>query len=260
MSDQGKYLYCIISCPERRAFDDVAPIGDGGGLVHTVPHSGLAAVVSDSPATEYENTRTNMLAHERVQERVMREYPLLPVRFGTVARSACPTEHVEKLLEKRSQEFRRQLADVEGKVELGVKALWQDEKAVYEEILVENAAIRRLRDSLVGRPAAALRFDAVPLGEMVKDAFEQKKKREAVGLMAPLRCLAERVKENDVIVDRMVLNAAFLVDEVRQGELDLAVAMLDDQLGHRLTFKYTGPNPPWNFVEITVNWEDILQE
>src|SRR3990172_4042731 len=79
----GKYLYCIILCPEEHTFEDVSPIGGASGLVHTVPCEGLAAVGSDSPLREYESTRTNMMAHERVQEGVMREFTLLPVRFGT---------------------------------------------------------------------------------------------------------------------------------------------------------------------------------
>ena len=260
MTGPGKYLYCIIACAEARTFEDVVPVGNGDGVVHTVPHNGLAAVVSESPSTEYESTRANMVAHERIQERVMREYTLLPVRFGTVARSASPIQAIGKLLEKRSREFEQRLGEVAGKVELGVKALWREEKAVYEEILVENAAIRRLRNSLTGRPAAALRFEALPLGEMVKDALEQKKKREAMDLLAPLRRIACGVRENDIIVDRMVLNAAFLTDEDRQEEMDRAVSKLDDELGRRLSFRYTGPNPPWNFVEIVVNWKDILQE
>ena len=109
MADLGKYLYCIIRCSEERVFEDVAAIGDANGPVHTVPHDGLAVVVSDSPVREYEGTRANMLAHERVQERIMKDFTLLPVRFGTVADPASPTRDIQKLLEKRFQELDRLL-------------------------------------------------------------------------------------------------------------------------------------------------------
>jgi len=59
------------------------------------------------------------------------------------------------------------------------------------------------------------------------------------------------------MMDRMVLNAVFLVDQGREGEFDQAVGQLDEEWGHRINFKYTGPNPPWNFVEITINWGEI---
>ena len=98
MAGLGKYLYCIIRASEERTFDDVVPIGDAPGPVHTVSHNGLAAVVSDSPLTEYEVTRANMVAHQSVQESVMRDFTLLPVRFGTVTNTTTPVENIKKLL------------------------------------------------------------------------------------------------------------------------------------------------------------------
>lgn len=258
MDHLGKYLYCIIRCSEGRTFEDVAPIGDANGRVHTVAHDGLAVVVSDSPVKEYESTRANMLAHERVQERVMRDFTLLPVRFGTVTHDfASAIPDIQKLLEKRRQEFDGLLSDMDGRVELGLKALWRDEKAVFQEILAENAAIRRLRNSLAGKPPAAIRREGVPLGELVKEALERKKTREAATILAPLRGLAARVQESDTIVDRMIVNAAFLVDKGREGEFDQAVSKLDKELAHRVALKYVGPVPPYNFVNIVVNWEEL---
>jgi len=32
------------------------------------------------------------------------------------------------------------------------------------------------------------------------------------------------------------------------------VKRLDEELGERMVFKYTGPNPPFNFCEIVVTW------
>lgn len=258
MTQVGKYLYCIIRCSEERSFDDVAPIGDANGPVHTIPHNGLAVAVSDSPVEEYESTRTNMLAHERVQERVMQEFTLLPVRFSTVTRGSSPVQDVQKLLQKRGREFDGLLAEMEGKVELGLKALWRDEKAIFEEIVAANPPIRRLRDSLRREPAEVVRFKGIPLGEMVKKALEQKKSGEAADILGPLRRVASRVQENDIILDRMIVNAAFLVDEGRQGEFDRAVSKLDGELEQRVLLKYVGPVPPYNFVNIVVNWEEEL--
>jgi len=261
MNHPGKYLYCIIQCSEDRTFDGVAPIGNANGPVHTVCHDGLAVVVSDSALEEYESTRTNMLAHERVVERVMREFTVLPVRFGTVTQdttSAIPD--IRKLLENRFKEFDKLLADMEGKVELGLKALWRDEKAIFQEILGENAAIRRLRNSLAGKKTAALRYEAVPLGEKVKEALDRKRSGEVARILTPLKGLAYRTQQNDVVMDRMVFSAAFLVDESREGEFDQAVRKLDEEWGRRINFKYTGPNPPWNFVDIIVNWEESLEK
>ncbi len=253
----GQYLYCIIRCAEERPFEDVGPIGQAGGPLYTVPHNGLAAVVSDSPTTEYESTRANMLAHERVQERVMREFPLLPVRFGTVADAASSSQQIWKLLARRFQEFDGLLADMDGKVELGLKVLWRDEKLLFEELLSRNEGIRRLRDSLEGKSPQATHFDRIRLGEMIKDALGRKREAEAASLLAPLRRIARRTVENPIAVDRMIVNAAFLVEASREEELDQAVDRLEQRLQDRVICKYVGPVPPYNFVNVIVNWAEL---
>jgi len=256
MAELEKYLYCIIPCQGERTFD-VAAIGSENSLVHTVCHKGLAVVVSDSSAKQYESTRQNMIAHEKVLETVMKEFTLLPVRFGTVTDSSSPLEDIKKLLSTKFEEFNRLLRDIEGKVELGLKAFWRDEKAIFEEIVAENTEIRKLRNSLSGKSAAATHFDRIRLGEMVKEAMDRKKVKEADKILLPLRQVAYRIRENEVLADRMVVNAAFLVDKSRVPEFDQAVNKLDEQLGKRIALKYVGPAPPYNFVNIVVNWQEI---
>ena len=256
MAELGKYLYCIIPCSENRTFDaDV--IGNGDGVVHTVSHNGLATVVSDSPTTQYESTRRNMVAHEKVLETVMKEFTLLPVRFGTVADSASPEHAIQKLLGSRFEEFEKLLTDMEDKVELGLKAFWRDEKTIFEEIVAGNTDIRRLRDSLSGRPPEVTHFDRVRLGEMVKEALNRKRANEAAKILQPLRQLAHRVRENEALGVRMVVNAAFLVERSKEPEFDRAVSKMDEQFGERVAIKYIGSAPPYNFVNIVVNWKEL---
>jgi hypothetical protein len=254
MTEPGKYCYCIICCRQDRTFDVAGP---GKGLAHTVCHKGLAAVVSDSPVKQYETTRKNTIAHEKVLERVMREFDLLPVRFGTVTNSTSPLEDIKKLLSARFEEFDRLLKDMEGRVELGLKAFWRDEKAVFEEVVAENADIRKLRKSLLGKPPEAIRLEGIRLGEMVKEALDRKRSKEAAGILLPLRLIAQRVRENDTLVDRAIVNAAFLVDRRREQDFDQAIRRLDEEWGNRAAFKYVGPVPPYNFVNIVVNWQEL---
>ena len=256
MAEPGKYFYCIIHSQQDRTFDEVG-LGNEDGLIHTVCHKGLAVVVSNSTVKQYESTRRNMMAHERALERVMREFTLLPVRFGTVTDSTSPLEDIQKLLSARFEEFNRLLREMEGKVELGLKAFWRDEKAVFEEIVTENADIRRLRKSLSGKPPETIRFEGIPLGRMVKEALDRKRSQEAARILLPLQPLAHRVRENDTLVDRAIVNAAFLVDRKQEQDFDQAIRRLDEKLGNRVAFKYVGPVPPYNFVNIVVNWKEL---
>lgn len=258
---QGKYLYCVIRCPQERAFAGAAPLGGGEAPVHTVSWDGLAAVVSDSPPGGCEATRVQLLAHQRVVERVMAEFTLLPVRFGTITGTGtgtpAPIQNIQRLLERRAPEFQRLLADMDGRVELGLKARWRDDKAIWEEILTEQPPLRRLRDSLRDQPPEVVRVEGRALGERLKQALEEKKAREAAGLLDTLRPLAERVRENPPLGDAMVLNAAFLVAKSQEPAFDQEVERLSQALGQRLSFKYVGPVPPYNFVNLVVNWGEL---
>lgn len=257
MSGLGKYLYCIISSGEQRAFDGVVPIGDSSDAVYTVPSDGLSMVVSEAALGQFESTRANLLAHQKVQERVMKEFTLLPVRFGTVAQGASAEVDIQRLLAKRSREFHELLEAMEGKVELGLKVLWRDMEAVFGEIVARNEDIRRLRESIAPEAPPKTRFGRIRLGEMVKEALEGKKRSEREGLLALLRPLARRTVENQVVVDRMMLNAAFLVDMAQEKEFDQVVSQMDGQMAQRLLFRYVGPVPPYNFVNVVVNWNEL---
>jgi len=256
MVEMGKYIYCIIPCQDDRTFD-VASIGNNGSAVHTVSNKGLAAVISNVPAKQYESTRNNMIAHERVLEAVMKETTLLPVRFGTIADSASPAEDIKKLLSVRLEEFHNLLMEMRGKVELGLKAFWRDEKAIFNEIVAENIDIRRLRDSISLKSYETSHFERIRLGEMIEEAINHKKDRESTQMLAPLRQIACSTKENPLLATRIIVNAAFLVDKAREPDFDGQVEQLDKQFGKRIAIKYVGPVPAYNFVNIVVNWQEI---
>ena len=76
---EGKYVYCIIRNDRSREFGEIG-IGSGA-RVYTVNHNDLAAVVSDTPIVIYDPKRENVLAHEFVNETVMREFTLIPMSF-----------------------------------------------------------------------------------------------------------------------------------------------------------------------------------
>lgn len=259
---EARYLYCIIKCQEERSFDGLQAIGDGGNPVYTIVSKDLACVASDSPDIKYDSTRANMMAHETLIEHLMTGggFTVLPIRFGTVTRKGSPSPEDDirhKLLESKFEELQDLHNEMEGKVELGLKALWRDEKAIFDEIVAENREIRRFRNALarsMDRPPEATHFDRARIGEMVKAAMDAKRERESRKLLSRLRPIADQVRENKIIMDRMVLNAAFLVDKHREEAFDQLVKKLDEELEGRMVFKYTGPNPPFNFCEIVVTW------
>src|ERR1041384_7377833 len=166
-ADGGKYVYCIIRSDRQR---DFGAIGIGGGQkVATVAYKDLAAVVSDTPIVIYDPTRENVLAHEFVNETVMKEFTVIPMAFGTVFRSE---EDISELLRSTYQAFSDVLEKMQDKIEFGLKVLWDREK-VIANIERENDEIRRLKDEISRHTASSTYFARMQLGRLIDSALEE---------------------------------------------------------------------------------------
>ncbi len=254
MSDRGTpdglYVYCVIRCDAPVRFA-TAGIGERADAVCSVSEGDLAAVVSASPIVKYEALRRNLMAHTLVLEEVMRDYTILPVRFGTIAADADLIR--ESLLAKRRDELVSLLEEMDGRLELGLKAFWPED-SVFQEIVGEDPAIRALRDRLMGRSADETHFERMKLGEMVEAAMKKKREQDADAILARVQPLAHHLKVNKAVGERMVVNVALLVDREREPEVDEAVRRLDGEMGGRLQLRYVGGVPPYNFVNVSVQW------
>jgi hypothetical protein len=246
---EGYYLYGIIGTDEAKNFGTMG-IGGRKDMVSTISYEDVSAIVSRTPVIRYDLSRENLLAHQRVIEEVMKEFTVLPVRFCTIAESA---EDIRGVLRKRHSEFKGLLRDMDNKVELGVKVLWRDIKAVFSEI-GEEGNIKKLKEKIGLMPLDRSQSERIALGKMVQKALEVKKEREAEGILDILRPLAVETKLNKVHGDSMVLNAAFLVDGGRVRDFDGKISELSAMKNGRMIFKYVGPVPPFNFVNIVVEW------
>jgi hypothetical protein len=249
---EGRYIYGIIAANQRREFGPIG-IGGRGDVVYTLPYQNVAAIISSSPIVKYPVTRDNSIAHARVLERAMEAYTILPVRYCTIADNEEAI--VEKILKPRYQEFTDLLRQMEGKMELGVRARWTDLNAIFAEVVEENKAIKALREALLSEINEQRKYAGkVKIGQMVQKALEAKKKREAEELLEALRPLSFDCKENPVYGDMNLVNAAFLITREKEREFDHKMQELEKAYGERKKLKYIGPIAPYNFVEVVINW------
>ena len=245
----GKYVYCIIRSQRQREFGG---IGIGGGQrVYTVHHNDLAAVVSDTPIVIYDPTRENVLAHEFVNETVMKEHTVIPMSFGTVFRSE---DDVTELLRSTYQAFSEVLEKMQDKIEFGLKVLWDRDKVVAS-LEQENEEIRRLKDEISRHTSSSTYFARMQLGRLVESALEETSQRYVADIHEFLKLVAVASRSNKPIGDRMILNAAFLVDRAQESSFDERVKEVSRKYEDILTFKYSGPWPPYNFVNIKLKLE-----
>ena len=245
----GKYVYCIIRSDRAREFGS---IGIGGGQrVYTVGFNNLAAVVSDTPIVIYDPTRENVLAHEFVNETVMREHTVIPMSFGTVFRSE---DDVSELLRSTHQAFSDVLDKMRDKIEFGLKILWEREK-VIANIERDNDEIRRLKDEISRNTASSTYFARMQLGRLIESALEEMSSRYVGDIHDSLKPVAVASRSNKPIGDLMILNAAFLVDRSQESAFDEKVKEVSRKYEDLLRFKYSGPWPPYNFVNIKLKLE-----
>src|SRR6185312_9460816 len=102
------------------------------------------AIVSDVPIAPLDSTRENVLAHERVNETVMRDHTVIPMSFGTIFKTH---EDIVELLRSASEAFGDVLNKMQNKLEFGLKVLWDRDEAM-REVEKEDEDISRLRQEI----------------------------------------------------------------------------------------------------------------
>lgn len=245
---RGKYVYCIIEAKDQLRF---GPIGIGAepADVHTINYKDIAAVVSDTPLEVYDATRENVLAHERVNETVMREHTVIPMSFGTVFKTR---EDIIELLRGAYDAFRDVLGKMEGKVEFGLKVLWERD-LIVREIERDDEDVRRLKKEISGQKGSTY-FARVQYGRLVDQALQARSERYVNDILGQLGEVSVAARSNKPIGDKMIMNAAFLVAREKEGNFDARVKQIGARYD-KLNFKYTGPWPPYNFVNIRLKLE-----
>ena len=245
---RGKYVYCVVHSDKPLSF---GPLGMGTepSEVHTVNYKDIAAVVSDTPIAVHEPTRTNVLAHERVNETVMRDYTVIPMSFGTVFKTR---DDIQELLRSAYDAFKDVLVKMEDKLEFGLKVLW-DRDVIIRELELENEDIRRLKGEITSQKGSTY-FARMQYGRLVDGALSARSERYVQEIFEALRPVSVASRANKPIGDRMIMNAAFLVRRDKEQDFDAIVKSIGAR-HDKLTFKYTGPWPPYNFVNIRLKLE-----
>jgi Mg2+ and Co2+ transporter CorA len=248
--DEGKLVYCIIEAEKPHAFGNIG-IGGRGDEVYTIHHGGLAAVVSDTPVMVYDPTRENALTYEHVNETVMKEFTVIPMSFGTVFRTE---EDVVEFLKDTADALRDVLEKMKDKIEFGLKVNWTPE-TVLKEVEDETEEIGRLKEEIMSNRQTSTYFARMQLGRLVEQAMSEKSDAYVREIYDHLRDCAIASRHNKPIGDKMILNAAFLVERNSAAAFDQRVQEIAQRYDGKLRFLYTGPWPPYNFVNIRLKLE-----
>jgi hypothetical protein len=237
------YVYGIVESTAR------APKASGiaGAPLAVVAGDGAAALVSDLPDGQVRMGRDEVLMHAEVLDHALANGTVLPMRFGVVMDGS---EDVRlQLLDPHGEDLRSQLTELAGKVELNVRAVYEED-VVLQEIVGENAEIAGLRNAIRDRSEDATYYERIRLGELVARAVEEKRQIDAQAILDAMAPEALAVDVAAPAHERVVVTASFLVERARLDAFDELLESVAAELVGRIRFKLTGPRAPHSFVEL----------
>ena len=237
------YVYGIVESTAR------APKakGIGGAPLAVVAGDGAAALVSDLPDGEVQMGREEVMTHAEVLDQALTWGTVLPMRFGVIMDGSDDVRR--QLLERHGEDLRAQLVDLAGKVELNVRAVYEED-VVLREVVNDDPEIARLREVVHDRSEDATYYERIRLGELVAQAVEHRREQDAQAIVDLLTPTTLAVDVGAPAHERVVINASFLVERKRLDAFDEVLeAVARDQFG-RIRFKLTGPRAPHSFVEL----------
>lgn len=239
---KGKYIYGIIKSDNNIRFSSM-------GLFRKKPYSisynGISAVVKDAPVKIYEADQKGLLSHNSVLSEIMKNTSVLPLSYGTIAKSE---DEVKGLLKNAYPVIVEKLAKIKDKAEFDMEVTVVNEQPILNEILEKNKEIKALRNNLLAQGKEAKIQDKLLIGSMIAKEVVRYKLDAAKEIMAWLNPYCS---EHKVIGGTpFLLNSVFLVYKPKMKDFESAIYKLGDKYGDRLKFKYAGPLAPYSFVEL----------
>ncbi|MFC7328730.1 GvpL/GvpF family gas vesicle protein [Marinactinospora rubrisoli] len=235
------YVYAITRDDHPLDIEGEKGVGEPAEPVRVLRAAGLAAVTSTAPEN-LRARRRDLEAHQRVLRRLTDQGTVLPMRFGAVAENE---DAVLAELERSEEYYRTELAELDGRVEINVKAAYLEEAALREALL-GDPELRAANEAL--RVAGGGSYDErIAFGERVANALERLRGRDADRIMEALSAHAERLAPGPP-VDGCVANVSLLVDRPRIREVGAAVEELRAATAGLMEVRVSEPLPPYSFV------------
>lgn len=254
MSEQnetGIYIFCGIQTEQDESFGTFELEGEERETF-IVSYKDAAMVAAEVPMKIYHPNKENLMMHQQVISSVMQQMDaVIPISFGNVFNSK---EDVRALLENIYPQLENLFPQIKGKIEVGLKVVGK--KEWLEENIHKKDDVMKKKQVVQSKSEAAGYFDRIELGEMAKNFFESLQEDMRNEIHEPLSQLADAYRLNDPIGEKMLLNAAYLIDRDQEAAFDRKVNELHDNWNDQADFKYTGPWPAYNFINIQLKVEE----
>jgi len=261
-SKKSRYIYGIINSDNNLSILNSANLSADNNAVYAVPYNNYAAIVSDSEIVDYVSRGREYLArllvkHQEIIEKIMSlKFTVIPVKLGTWA---ADTVEVTDILKKGNVLFRNIMEKIKDKVEIDVAVTWSDFSATLKEI-GEKEEIKALKASISDNSKEINTDDQIKLGMAVKKELDRITEEYALKIKDCFEEYWVSSKSHVLMDDKMILNAAFLINKNNQNDFDKRILDTDTKFDEKLNFRCVGPLPPYSFYTVEINnikFEDL---
>jgi hypothetical protein len=139
-------------------------------------------------------------------------------------------------------------------MELGLKVIGK--KEWLEGEIKQRPEVEKMKQSMQGKSRDAQFYDRIRLGGITQNYFASLQNEIKRNIFKPLKEASTAAKINEPISETMLLNASFLIDRSKEAEFDQKVNEAHEKWKDKLHFKYSGPWPAYNFINIRLKVEE----
>jgi len=252
---EGRYVYCVVNNVAKKSLGN---IGIERAEVYTVPYKDIAAVVHACQSQPYQSRDANkvmgwILSHNDVVDGATEHFgTVVPFSFDAIVKGGDTT--IKDWLREGYEKFKNELERLSQRAEYVVQ-IFSDQDKLVEKILVEDQALRELKEKIGKMPERA--------GYLFRRKFELGFNDACNAMRAKLvEEFASQIKEHveEMEIERKIshlpenykdkkLIAAFscLVHKDNVRSLGQALGKISQE-GYAVHF--TGPWAPFSFVKL----------
>lgn len=247
----GVYVFCCIQTDEEKDLGSIH-FEEEDRSIFTIHYQDAAMVAMEAPIKIYHPKKDNLMTHQQVISKVMEEEnAVVPISFGNVFRTV---EDTKALLKNLYPQLESLFPEVRNKIEIGLKVVGK--KEWLEEQIQQNEKVMKQKETVASKSEAAGYFDRIKLGEMAQQFFKRLTDEVEKDIHRSLEKLSESAKSNETLGEKMLLNGAYLIAREQEKAFDERVNELHERWKDKVDFKYTGPWPAYNFINIKLKVEE----
>ena len=240
----GIFIYGFTKKEEEKNLD-LKGVGNPGRKVQILNYRDLGVIVSESTFKTYqalpkEETIKDLVIYQKVLETLMKDYSLLPVKFGTMVKNRG---EALTLLDKGYFRLRNELRKTENKIELDVVVIWETAKIV-KDIYQKSKAVQEQQKKV----ERSKKIEAkLALGKLVDRLLKTRKTRYQKAILKALKNISVDFCPHELFDETVIFNCAFLIERAKEGKFEKALKKLDKDFLGLLNFRCVGPLPPYSF-------------